>query len=50
MKKEIRYSNGTYYNGEVNRQGNPDGYGEISFSNGDSYTGEFVNNTLTGKG
>ncbi|MBE6125212.1 MAG: AAA family ATPase [Erysipelotrichaceae bacterium] len=50
MKKEIRYSNGTYYNGEVNTQGNPDGYGDISFSNGDTYTGEFVNNTLTGKG
>ena len=50
MIKEITYNNGTYYKGEVNSSGTPDGKGYIRFNNGDWYEGDFYQNSLTGEG
>ena len=48
MKKTIRYSDGVIYEGEVNAQEKPDGYGKMLYPSGMSVSGMFLNGALNG--
>ena len=50
MKVKQHYANGDFYDGEVNDKGEAEGYGECTYSDGSSYSGEFRNNTWHGHG
>ena len=48
--EHIDYSDGSYYDGEVNYEGEPDGYGELHWADGAHYAGYFVNGKIHGRG
>lgn len=50
MKVKQHYANGDFYDGEVNDKGEAEGYGECTYNDGSSYSGEFRNNTWHGLG
>ena len=50
QQSEINYSDGSYYKGYVDKDGQPHGKGRIVWANGDSYEGDFVHNIREGVG
>lgn len=48
--KEIRYSDNSFYAGNVNEQGLPNGYGKLSYADGVVCEGCFLNGLLHGLG
>ena len=50
MRKQISYDDGAFYDGDVNDRGVPDGKGFIRWANGNTYEGDFRNNSVTGYG
>lgn len=47
--KKINYNNG-YYEGDVDRNGNRDGWGVYHYNTGDKYEGEWKNGQQHGYG
>ena len=49
-RKQITYSNGDIYEGELSANLLKEGYGMILYANGDLYVGNFTHDTIDGEG
>ena len=50
MNRVYEFPNGVRYEGEVNRQGLPEGQGTIVYPDGSNYEGEWKNGMKDGRG
>ncbi len=50
LSDSVRFANGSFYTGGFDKQGQLDGFGKLTWSNGDQYEGQFVAGLFQGKG
>lgn len=50
VRGERRYPNGDLYSGQMDKDGNPDGFGRMFYSDGGAYDGNYDHGTLYGYG